>query len=144
MTKLVITIWHNVARDVHGRHTGFAGFTPGDEMVKVFSYETESSGRTAEQIAEHAFTLTNDAPDGQEAIELARQYRARQLRSVSVGDLVVVGEIPLTVERAGWAPLRGAITEVSTDEHGSHPLPPEAVSPREATGHQAAGQEAAR
>ena len=34
-----------------------------------------------------------------------------------------VGEAALTVERAGWAPLRGGITEVRPDEHGTHPLP---------------------
>ncbi len=41
----------------------------------------------------------------------------------SAGDLVVVGEAALTVERAGWAPLRGAITEVRLGDHGTHPLP---------------------
>ncbi len=39
------------------------------------------------------------------------------------GDLVAVGEAALAVERAGWAPLRGGITEVRLDEHGTHPLP---------------------
>ena len=36
---------------------------------------------------------------------------------------MAVGEAALTVERAGWAPLRGGITEVRIDEHGTHPLP---------------------
>jgi hypothetical protein len=42
---------------------------------------------------------------------------------VSVGDLVCVGEAPLVCKRAGWAPLRGGITEARVDEHGTHPLP---------------------
>ncbi len=42
---------------------------------------------------------------------------------VQVADLVVVGEAALTAGRAGWAPLRGGITEVRLDEHGTHPLP---------------------
>jgi hypothetical protein len=24
----------------------------------------------------------------------------------------------------GWIPVRGGLTEVRTDEHGTHPLPP--------------------
>ena len=42
---------------------------------------------------------------------------------LQVADLVVVGEAALIVDRAGWAPLRGGITEVRLDEHGTHPLP---------------------
>ena len=42
---------------------------------------------------------------------------------LQVADLVVAGEAALTVERAGWAPLRGGIREVRIDEHGTHPLP---------------------
>jgi hypothetical protein len=42
---------------------------------------------------------------------------------LSVGDLVAVGEAALVCERAGWAPLRGGITEARIDEHGTHPLP---------------------
>ena len=48
---------------------------------------------------------------------------------VQVGDLVSVGEAALTVERAGWAPLRGGITEVRLDEHGTHPLPADREAP---------------
>ena len=40
-----------------------------------------------------------------------------------VGDLVAVGEAVLVCERAWWAPLRGPITEVRLDDHGTHPLP---------------------
>lgn len=53
---------------------------------------------------------------------------------LSVGDLVVVGEAALVCERAGWAPLRGGITEARIDEHGTHPLlaggPPDTGSPQ--------------
>jgi hypothetical protein len=55
---------------------------------------------------------------------------------LSVGDLVAVGEAPLVCERAGWAPLRGGITEARIDEHGTHPLPlPDGLdAPRNANG----------
>jgi hypothetical protein len=45
---------------------------------------------------------------------------------LSVGDVVAVGEVPLAVARAGWTPVRGGLDEVRTDEHGTHPLPPDA------------------
>ena len=62
---LTVSIWHNVTRDPAGRPSGFAGFTPGDQMVKVFTYDTPAGGRSPE------------------AAVLARQYRQRRLRSLS-------------------------------------------------------------
>jgi len=35
----------------------------------------------------------------------------------------VVGAVPLVCERAGWAPLRGGITEARVHEYGTRPLP---------------------
>jgi hypothetical protein len=124
MTGVVLTvsIWHNVTRDPEGRHAGFAGFTPGDEMVKVFTYDTPASGRSPAGIAEDAFAAFNDAPLTEETAALARQYRQRRLRSLSVGDMVVVGETALTVAPAGFAPLHGTFTPVRVHEHGTHPL----------------------
>ena len=41
MTGITLSIWHNVARDQAGRHTApLDGFTPGDPMVRVFTYQT--------------------------------------------------------------------------------------------------------
>jgi hypothetical protein len=144
---VTVSVWHNVTHDDAGRHTGYGGFHPGDQMVKVFIYRTQTRGRRPEDIAEDAFAAFNDHPRDTEGQALARQYRARRLRSLSVGDLVVVGEAALTVERAGWAPLRGAITEVRVDEHGTHPLPASRPAPRpdgllrdkEATAHEPQG-----
>ena len=119
---LTVSIWHNVTRDPEGRHTGFGGFTPGDQMVKVFTYNTPASGRSPQEIAEDAFAAFNDAPSSGEAAALARQYRQRRLRSLSVGDMVVVGETALTVCSAGFARLRGTFTPVRVHEHGTHPI----------------------
>jgi hypothetical protein len=84
MTGMItVTIWHNVTRDAAGRHTGPPGFTPGDQMVKVFTYQAGSRGRPPREIAEHAFAAFNGAPPDDEAAGLARQYRARALRSLS-------------------------------------------------------------
>jgi hypothetical protein len=80
---LTVSIWHNVTRDPEGRHAGFSGFTPGDQMVKVFTYDTPATGRSPVGIAEDAFAAFNDAPRSGEAAVLARQYRQRRLRSLS-------------------------------------------------------------
>jgi hypothetical protein len=80
---LTVSIWHNVTRDPEGRHAGFSGFTPGDQMVKVFTYDTPAGGRSPADIAEDAFAAFNDAPRSGEAAVLARQYRQRRLRSLS-------------------------------------------------------------
>jgi hypothetical protein len=84
MTGMItVSIWHNVTRDHCGRHTGYDGFTPGDQMVKVFTYDTPAHGRSPAGIAATAFATFNDAPGDDEAAELARQYRQRRLRSLS-------------------------------------------------------------
>jgi hypothetical protein len=80
---ITVSIWHNVTRDPQGRHTGYTGFTPGDQMVRVFAYQTDPRGRGPAQIAEDAFAAFNDAPGDAETAELARQYRQRRLRSLS-------------------------------------------------------------
>jgi hypothetical protein len=125
---LTVSIWHNVTRDPEGRHTGFGGFTPGDEMVKVFTYDLPPGGRRdLTALAENAFAIGNGAPglDGR-AAELAARYARRMLRSLSVGDVVAVGEVGLAVGHVGWTLVRGGLNEVRTDEHGTHPLPPDA------------------
>jgi hypothetical protein len=119
---LTISIWHNVTRDPEGRHAGFGGFTPGDQMVKVFTYDTPATGRSPAGIAEDAFAALNDAPRSDAAAALARQYRQRRLRSLSVGDMVVVDETALTVASAGFASLRGTFSPVRVHEHGTHPI----------------------
>ncbi len=63
MTGMItVTIWHNVTHDAAGRHTGPLGFTPGDQMVKVFTYQAEPCGRPPGEIAEHASAAFNGAP----------------------------------------------------------------------------------
>ena len=127
MTSITVTIWHNVARDQAGRHTApLDGFTPGDPLVRVFTYQTLPCGRPPEAIAEDAFALANGHPRDPGSAELSRLYYERRLRSLSVGDVVAVGEVGLAVGRAGWTLVRGGLNEVRTDEHGTHPLPPDA------------------
>jgi len=84
MTGITISIWHNVARDQAGRHTApLDGFTPGDPMVRVFTYQTLPRGRSPEAIAEDAFAAFNDHPSDDETTRLSRLYYQRRLRSLS-------------------------------------------------------------
>lgn len=125
MTEITVTIWHNVRIDADGRHLAMLdGYAPGDPMVRVFTYQTQPDGCSPEQLAEDAFAAFNGHPADAEGAVLARQYYGRQLRSLSKGDVVSAGEIALAVAGAGWTPVRGGLTEVRTDQHGTHPLPP--------------------
>jgi hypothetical protein len=55
---ITVTIWHNVALDGQGHHTGMLkGYQPGDPVVRVFTYQADSAGRAPEEIAEEAFAI---------------------------------------------------------------------------------------
>ena len=56
-------------------------------------------GRPAEAVADEAFAIFNDHPRDAAGAELARAYYGRRLRSLSVGDVVVIGEVALAVGR---------------------------------------------
>lgn len=121
---ITITIWHNTAHDGEGRHIAMLdGYQPGDPMVRVFTYQADPAGRSPEEIADVAFDTFNDHPRDPDGADLACAYYERRLRSLSVGDLVAVGEVPLAVAKAGWTPVTGPLTEVRTREHGTSPLP---------------------
>jgi hypothetical protein len=75
---VTVSVWHNVTRDSHGHPIGYFGFTVGDQMVKVFTYHTDVRGCRPEDSFVVAF---NDHPCDAEGQALARQYRARRLRS---------------------------------------------------------------
>jgi hypothetical protein len=129
MTTITVTIWHNVAVDGQGHHTGMlAGYQPGDPMVRVFTYQTDPAAGP-EEIAEEAFAICNGHPRDAWGTDLAHRYYERELRSVSKGDVVVAGEVALAVASVGWIPVRGGLHEVRTDEYGTRPLqPPSPVS----------------
>jgi hypothetical protein len=130
---ITVTIWHNAARDGEGRPTGMLdGYRPGDQMVRVFAYQADPAGRDPEEIAEEAFAICNGHPGDPGGEELARRYYARELRSLSKGDVVAVGEAGLAVARVGWTLITGGLNEVRTSEHGTRPLP--SISPRKEPG----------
>ena len=93
-----------------------------------------TSWRPAEEIADEAFDTFNDHPRNPNGADLACAYYGRRLRSLSVGDVVAVGDALLAVGRpAGWVLVSGGLTEVRTSEHGTRPLP-ERSRPLDAAG----------
>jgi hypothetical protein len=81
---ITVTVFHNVARDGDGRPTGMLdGYQPGDPMVRVFTYQADPAGRSAEVIAEEAFAICNGHPGDLGGEELSRRYYQRELRSLS-------------------------------------------------------------
>jgi len=126
---ITVSVWHNVARDAEGRHAAMLdGYQPGHPMVRVFAYQADPGGRSLEAVAEEAFAICNGHPRDAGGEELSRRYYARVLRSLSAGDIVVVGEVPLAVGR-GWSLVRGGLNETRTDEHGTRPLPAPTARP---------------
>lgn len=101
-----VRIYHNTAEDAFGRSTATVdGYRAGDELVEVFSYEIP--GRVAADpvgIAERAYFLFNvgEDPDFGPPQQLAIDYRALELRSLSVGDVVGMGEAFYACGRSGW------------------------------------------
>jgi hypothetical protein len=80
---ITVTIWHNVALDGQGHHTGMLeGYQPGDPVVRVFTYQVAPAGST-EEIAEEAFAICNGHPRDARGEDLARRYYQRELRSLS-------------------------------------------------------------
>lgn len=106
---ITVSIYLNTTEDWAGRHIGMMdGFDPSHTFVKAISYDAELAGAVDKDklmtIAERAFFLFNvgDDPSFGTPDELAVEYRRNGHRSLSVGDLVLVGESCLAVGRFGW------------------------------------------
>jgi hypothetical protein len=85
---ITVSVWHNVAHDAEGRHAAMLdGYQPGHPMVRVFAYQADPGGRSPEAVAEEAFAVFNGHPRDAGGEEL------------SVGDVVVIGEVALAVGR---------------------------------------------
>ena len=106
---ITVSVYLNTTEDWAGRPIGMMdGFQPEHTFAKAISYDTELAGAVDKDklidIAERACFLFNvgDDPSFGTPDELALQYRADGHRSLSVGDLVLVGESCLAVGRFGW------------------------------------------
>lgn len=123
---ITVRVFHNVARDENGRMVNFVGWRPHHEMVLVFAYELPAAAKvTPQQIADEAFAMFNGFPESDAGRELTERYYQRRLRSLSVGDIIMVGEAALACCNAGWSPVTGWINDVTathTDLGGNTPL----------------------
>jgi hypothetical protein len=105
-----VSLLHNVARDEHDRRINYFGYEDGHPLVVVFEADIGlGDGISASVLAEEIFAACNLDPDmltGPMAV-LARAYRDRRLRSLSVGDLVVIGDrddrIAMRVDDVGFS-----------------------------------------
>jgi hypothetical protein len=117
-----VTVWHKT-----DEQTWFRPYEPGHPIEPVFEFELRLDELERDErleahptapaempllvIAEDAFAAFNGhPPDGWE--DRSKDYYAQRLRSLSVGDLVVFGEVALAVERFGFraVPVPGDAT----------------------------------
>lgn len=95
-----ITIWHR---------QGLHGPPPADgaNLAAVYTYERDLGTRLPtdedmQDLAEQAFRMFNDHPaDAWEQNHTTRYYDAGN-RSLSVDDVVVVGEVAMACDALGW------------------------------------------
>ncbi len=122
-----VTVYHNIARDDAGHHRGFDGYQPGHRLVAVFTCDAgllDGGPPELLRIAEAAFCAFNADPEMLAGVqrELATRYRRRALRSLSVGDVLRVGDTVLACDPVGFREVSGELNEVRVSEHGTHPI----------------------
>jgi hypothetical protein len=125
------SVYHNIARDEHGRMINFDGYQPGQPLVHVLEAEIDpgTGDGTAEELAERIFTACNLAPDELTGRlrTIATAYRHRGLRSQSPGDVTAVGDgdtrVIMSVDSFGFTRVTGALNIVGTGQHGTVPWP---------------------
>ena len=128
MTTLII--WHNIAKDEHGHATALlAGYREGDRLVPVAAYDVEARAGAPDLLilAEDAYRLFNigDNPAFGAPDQRAVRYRAACNRSLSVGDVVQIGAVWLSVQARGFAHLAEVPTGITLEagpERGSRPI----------------------
>jgi hypothetical protein len=99
--------------DTHEDHWG--GYVPGHPLAEVFTYDTAVSADPLE-IAEDASRMFNAPPEILDEVQrtIASAYRSQRIRSLSVGDVLRVGEVWLACERAGFAEIEPPAAEKIT------------------------------
>lgn len=100
--KVYVQVWINESPDgMFFMH----GFRPGDTLRLAAEYYVDASmvsDGSAYPVLNQAFHELNvDEP----AEDWAKSYRAERNRSLSVGDVVVVGELAYACQSVGWKPV---------------------------------------
>jgi hypothetical protein len=107
----------------------FDGYQPGQPLVRVYrtTYAPDVGmdpdlRQDPAVFASAMFTACNVGP-GMVTGELERirgEYRARRLRSVSVGDVIAIGETPLACASVGWQAITGAVNILAEWPESTH------------------------
>ncbi|GAA3832355.1 hypothetical protein GCM10022226_61980 [Sphaerisporangium flaviroseum] len=115
---MTVGIWHNICVP----DNFLQGWKPTHAMVKVFAYDIPAEqARDPHAVLEDAFVTFNEGDD-----DRARKYRARGNRSLSKGDVVVIGEVAWACASSGWDLIAGSITvcDVLADTYGARSSTP--------------------
>jgi hypothetical protein len=93
--------------NLHPNH--FLDYEHGQPLKEVFSYMAPEAGEPRE-LADKAFQAFNAEPElASDAYrEIAQDYRAAELRSLSVGDVLRIGETWLACAATSWIELEQA------------------------------------
>lgn len=121
-----VVIWHNIGTDFAGRHLAMMdGYQEGHPLVPVYRYVAVGDPVSVANQAFHVFNVGDD-PDFGTPDPDAQRYRALKNRSLSVGDVVQVGDTWLACALDGWTevPAPEVIVREATT-HGTTPLPRE-------------------
>lgn len=118
---MIVQVFHNVARDEHGRSTAMMdGYTDGDPVVHVATMAVADGA--PEVMAEDVYFITNMGDPNSDS--RAEVYRAARNRSLSVGDVVTFdGGAGMAVD--GWGFKAVSLDPkqvVSVAQHGTTPL----------------------
>jgi len=98
MTEVSVTVYLNEGRN------RFWKYEPGDQLDQVLAIEMDLPvDRNVLTLLEILFEQLNvDEPRA----EWAKEYRRRRNRSLSVGDVVVLGETAWACQSVGWVQVR--------------------------------------
>lgn len=104
---VTIRMFHNTATDSEGRSLGMAiGFQPGHRLEPVFQYRVPiDGGFDVHRLADDAFEVGNADEEFAHRPTVVRAYRSRQVRSLSVGDVVIVNDKAVAVDSFGFSDL---------------------------------------
>lgn len=80
-------------------HRSFRGYEAGDQMFLAFEYVVPD-GDDHRAVLNEAFELFNVGTN-----QIAREYRAKHNRSLSVGDVVVIDDVAYSCDSLGWSQL---------------------------------------
>jgi hypothetical protein len=127
-----IVVFHNIATDDVGRSEAWLGYRPGHPLVPVYVLERLEVEQSPSAVAEMIYHLLNVGDDPQFGIPHpdAVAYRTAKNRSLSVGDVVLVGDEWWACASMGFERIEAPRwLAVGVGKHGTTPLESRRWSP---------------